>query len=105
MSGPIQETIKSKIQKAFDPDVLDVVNESQNHSVPKGSESHFKLICVSDKFKGKNRVQRQREVYEVLSDLLKDKVHALALHTFTPDEWTTASSRTLLSPQCMHKKV
>ena len=103
MSGPIEQDIKTRIQKAFDPDVLDLVNESHGHNVPKGSESHFKLVCVSDKFAGKNRVQRQREIYSVLSDIMKDKIHALALHTFTPDEWTAASERTLLSPQCSHK--
>src|SRR5689334_12023590 len=103
MPGPVELEIKKLIQKSFDPDILDVVNESQNHNVPKGSESHFKLVCVTSKFNGQSRVQRQREIYLVLGDLLKTKVHALALYTFTPEEWKTASARTLLSPQCMHK--
>ncbi len=103
MSGPFQSEITKLIQQAFDPEVLDVVNESQNHNVPKGSESHFKLVCVSSKFKDKNLVQRQRDVYAVLSDIMKNKIHALALHTFTPDEWKTASQKVLLSPRCIHK--
>ena len=42
-AGPVQTRITEKLTKTFDPVFLDVVNESYKHSVPKGSESHFKV--------------------------------------------------------------
>jgi stress-induced morphogen len=49
MSGPIEQKIRTKLENAFSPSYLDVINESYKHSVPKGSETHFK---VSSKFLG-----------------------------------------------------
>ena len=52
--GPIQSIIENKLSKFFSPSYLAVVNESYKHSVPKGSESHFKVcFCFSSIF-GKN---------------------------------------------------
>ena len=49
--GKIENIIKEILIKNFDPFVLSVVNESSMHNVPKGSESHFKVLIVSDDFK------------------------------------------------------
>ena len=42
-AGPVQVGIEHKLAAAFEPTHLDIVNESYKHSVPKGSESHFKV--------------------------------------------------------------
>ena len=49
----VQETIEKKVRESLDPVHLEVINESHMHSVPPGSESHFKVVVVSSKFEGK----------------------------------------------------
>jgi len=83
----IQQTITSKLEKALSPEHLEVINESHMHNVPEGSESHFKLVIVSDEFKHKMPVARHRMVNKVLAEELNGCVHALALHTLTMEEW------------------
>lgn len=41
--GPVEAAITAKLSAAFDPSHLHVLNESGNHNVPPGSESHFKV--------------------------------------------------------------
>lgn len=83
----IQTSIESKIARELSPRVLSVENESAMHNVPPGSESHFKVVVVADVFDGQRSVQRHQLVYRVLADELAGGVHALALHTYTPEEW------------------
>lgn len=47
---PIEGSIREKLTKDFTPYHLEIINESYMHSVPKGSETHFKVVIVSDKF-------------------------------------------------------
>ncbi len=82
----IQASIEQKLQSALAPAHLEVVNESHMHNVPPGSESHFKVIVVSAAFDGKMLVARHRMVNEILAEDLQ-RIHALALHTYTPEEW------------------
>src|SRR5690606_32180813 len=88
--GPmgIQTQIETKITKAFAPEFLRVINESDQHSVPPGSESHFRVELVSRQFTGKSRVQRSRQIYDLLSEELRTGVHALSLKLFSPAEWS-----------------
>ncbi len=88
MSHSIHHQIEELVKARFHPTHLELINESDMHSGPPGRESHFKLTVVSNHFQAQNRVVRSRSVYEVLGDLLKTKVHALALHLYTVDEWT-----------------
>ena len=62
---------------------LEVINESGNHNVAPGSESHFKVVLVAAEFEGQRLLARHRRVNGVLADELADSVHALALHTYT----------------------
>lgn len=80
-----QETITEKLNQAFSPEHLEVINESHMHSGP-NTESHFKVVIVSDEFKDKMLIARHRLVNKALEDDLKD-IHALALHTMTMEEW------------------
>lgn len=82
----MQQTIQAQIEKAYSPSHIEVINESHMHSVPPGSESHFKLVVVSDRFEGMRLVQRHQSIYKVLEETMK-LIHALALHTYTPEEW------------------
>ena len=95
-----ESIIIKKLEEAFSPDHLQVINESASHNVPKGSESHFKVILVSQEFEGKTAVKRHQLVYSVLAHELQSGVHALALHTYLPVEWKKQDS-VPSSPNCM----
>lgn len=101
----IQETITEKLNNAFSPEHLEVVNESYKHNVPEGSESHFKVTLVCDEFKGKMLVARHRLVNKALQDELNKNrseggIHALALHTMTMEEWFE-KGKSPDSPECL----
>ncbi|MFT4926122.1 MAG: BolA protein [Phenylobacterium sp.] len=97
----IQSTIEQKLQQAFSPSFLAVVNESNNHNVPAGSESHFKVTIACEEFAGKRLLQRHRAVNKVLSDELANHIHALALHTYTEQEWLAHNEQSPESPNCL----
>ncbi|MGM3174983.1 transcriptional regulator BolA [Dickeya lacustris] len=96
----IQETIESKLRAEFAPQHLDVINESHRHNVPAGSESHFKVVLVSERFCGERVIGRHRAVYQTLANELEGGVHALALHTYTPTEWQDLQRVAPASPPC-----
>lgn len=98
--NPVENQIHAKLSQGFQPIHLDVLNESYMHSVPPGSETHFKVTLVSPQFEGRRQVQRHQAIYACLADELKSGVHALALHTFSPAEWQ-ANNQVPLSPQCL----
>ena len=96
----IQSVIEQKLQTEFNPQQLEVTNESFMHNVPPGSETHFKVVLVSDAFAGKRPVARHQAVYKALAEELAGPVHALALHTYTGAEWQEAAQAAPDSPQC-----
>ena len=96
----LQKTIKSKISQSFAPSHLEVINESHMHNVPPGSESHFKLVVVSNTFVDKTLVQRHQAVNRVLAEELKGSIHALSMETHSATEWVERSGRTMDSPLC-----
>ena len=96
----VQQNIEEKIQASLAPTYLDVISESHMHSVPPGSESHFKLVIVSAEFENQSRLQRQRKVNEILARELKDDLHALSMETHTAQEWEQRGGKTLESPLC-----
>jgi len=96
----VKEQIEQKIQQGLSLTYIDVVNESDMHNVPPGSESHFKLTLVSAEFTGKNLLAQHRMINALLEDEFKI-IHALALHTYTPEEWVRKSGVSPDSPQCM----
>ncbi len=100
-SMTIESSIRTKITNEFKPEWLELENESSRHAVPAGSESHFRLVIVSTSFVGLSRVDRQRKVYDLLKDERAQGLHALALWTYTPEEWKKVEgSRDLSSPNC-----
>ncbi|MDH5764734.1 MAG: BolA/IbaG family iron-sulfur metabolism protein [Gammaproteobacteria bacterium] len=95
-----EDTIINKLQIALEPQHLEVINESHKHNVPPGSESHFKVIAVADVFTGKMLIARHRMINQALQDELQGSVHALSLHTLTPEEWSKLD-KAPESPPCM----
>ena len=97
----IQNKITEKLNIDFSPAYLTVENESYKHSVPEGSESHFKVVVVSDEFINKRLIQRHRAVNSCLADELANHIHALAIHTYTIEEWTKELGGAPDSPNCL----
>jgi BolA protein len=98
----VASVIEQKLLDAFQPPHLDVINESNNHNVPPGSESHFKVVIVAKAFEGERLIKRHRLVNAVLSEELAEKIHALALHTYTEKEWQEQyAANTPSSPNCL----
>lgn len=96
----IQTRIEDKLRSSLSPTVLEVTNESHMHNVPRGSETHFKVVIVSAEFEGKPLVSRHRLVYDALSEEMRGGVHALAITSKSPAEWED-SPVALKSPPCM----
>jgi BolA-like protein 1 len=86
-AGPIEVKIRECLQK-LNPKHLEVVNESYMHNVPKGSESHFKVLVVSEEFKGLQLIKRHRMVNGLVKEALQeDFVHALSIEAKAPEEF------------------
>ncbi|XP_078482680.1 MMS19 nucleotide excision repair protein homolog isoform X2 [Ciona intestinalis] len=96
-SDPILEKLKS----FYKPTYLEVVNESYKHSVPKGSESHFKVVVVSDIFDGQSHIQRHRGVNNLLKEELSGKIHALSIQAKTPSQWKASDQFVDSTPPCL----
>lgn len=93
-------SIHDKLVEALAPAALEIHDESHMHSVPKGAQSHFKVVVVADAFAGASLVARHRRVNEALAAELKQGLHALSIHAYTPAEWTARGGSVPASPPC-----
>ena len=96
----IKSIIEQKLEQTFNPEFLEVVNESFMHNVPEGSESHFKVTVVSNDFAEKRLIARHRLINQALAEEL-NTIHALAIHTLTPDEYFAKAGKVADSPECL----
>jgi BolA protein len=100
--GPRESRINQILNEKFSPLHLEVENESHMHSVPPGSETHFKVLIVSALFEGKSRIDRQREVNGALAEELKTGLHALTQRVLSPTEWEKQKAAlNFESPECL----
>jgi BolA protein len=86
-----QETIETRIRERLAPIHLEVIDDGAQHAGHAGAASgggHFSVLVVSESFEGKNRVARHRLVYDLLQDMMQGAIHALALRTVAPSEWS-----------------
>lgn len=83
------ERIRELVQDRLAPLRLEVHDESARHAGHAGAAGgagHFRLLVVSERFRGCSLVQRHRLVHDALASLLVNEIHALALTTKTPEE-------------------
>ena len=97
----VHESITTKLRTSFEPEHLEVINESSNHNVPKGAETHFKVIVIAGGFAGKPPLARHRLVNDVLAEELANGVHALSIIAKTPEQWAKAGGVVAPSPPCL----
>ncbi|XP_036756356.1 bolA-like protein 1 [Manis pentadactyla] len=98
--GPVETAIRTKLEQALNPEILELRNESGGHAVPPGSETHFRVVVVSSHFEGLSSLQRHRLVHAALSEELAGPVHALAIQARTPDQWRE-NPQLDTSPPCL----
>lgn len=96
----MQSTIDGLIRAALPVEHLEIDNESHKHGGP-GTQTHYKVVAVSEAFTGLGLVKRHQRLYEALREPLENGVHALALHTYTPQEWAKKQAQAPQSPDCM----
>jgi BolA protein len=91
----IEELIRERLSRLA-PDMLEVFDDSHEHAGHAGAKDgggHFQLVIVSREFAGKPAVARHRLVYEALGDLMPNRIHALAIRAYTPEEEMGTSAK------------
>jgi BolA protein len=85
----IAEGLTEDLRTALAAEHVEVRDQSARHRGHAGAleGGHFDAVIVSTRFEGLGPVERHRAVYAALGDLRERRVHALALQTYTPDEW------------------
>lgn len=86
----VAETMRRKLVAAFAPEEIAIEDQSTRHAGHAGArpegETHFRLRIVASAFAGMNRLERQRRIYDVLHDELREHVHALSVAAYAPGE-------------------
>ncbi len=89
MTG-VAEAMRIKLEAAFAPERLEVVDDSARHAghagARSGGESHFTVKITAAGFAGQGRLARQRQVYAALKEELAGQVHALSVQASAPGE-------------------
>ena len=89
-TGPVAAEIEQRLREALAPTRLAVINDSAKHRGHAGDdgsgESHFTVEIESPAFAGKSRLERQRAVNAALGELMRERVHALAIRARAPGE-------------------
>ncbi len=96
-----QQKIQRLLEENFSIKHIVLENESYMHSVPENSETHFKLVLVSNDFDGVRKVARHQKVYALTNPIMEEGLHALALHLYTVEEWATHNEHVPSSPNCL----
>jgi BolA protein len=89
-TGPVAAEIENRLRAALSPERLAVIDDSEKHRGHSGhdarGESHFTVEIEAAAFAGQSRVARQRMVNSALAELLRERVHALAIKARAPGE-------------------
>ena len=97
--------IEALVRANLNPLHLALENESSQHSVPLGSETHFKILVVSEVFQNISRVDRQRKIHELLNEEFNSGLHALTIRALTSEEWKKQASVDFVSPDCQGSRA
>ena len=83
------DRIQLLLEAAFEPESLQVEDDSHKHAGHEGAKSglgHFNVSIVSARFNGMNMLARHRAVYAALDDMMQTDIHALAIEAVASDE-------------------
>ena len=80
--------MRARLQ-SLTPVSVDIRDDSALHAGHEGAKSgggHYGLSIVAAAFSGKSLIQRHRLIYSALGDLMQQKIHALSIEAFSPEE-------------------
>jgi len=77
------EEVQQKIAQAIPDSTVEVQDMT-------GTRDHFQVLVISPQFTGKTMVEQHQMVYRALGEWMKEAIHALALKTYTPEQWKNA---------------
>lgn len=83
------ERIRAALEEALSPQSLHIEDQSHLHRGHPGARDgrgHFAVRIVADAFAGRNPLQRHRQVYEALGELMQTDIHALTIVAHAPGE-------------------
>jgi len=83
------QEIQNRLEAALNPETIQVEDEGHHHVGHEGAKDgrgHFRVLIVSDHFRGKSPIQRHRMVYRAMDELMQTDIHALAIDAYTPEE-------------------
>jgi BolA protein len=89
----LRQQLEDKLKRDSAAELPELVNESQRHSVPPGSETHWNVIIVSARFDDLSAVRRHQAIYHTLAHELHAGVHALTIKALTPAGWHDANAQ------------
>ncbi len=74
---------------SLNPSYLKIRDDSALHAGHAGNTggSHYTITIVSDAFNGLSLINRHREVYEAVGDLMTSDIHALSIVAKTSAEF------------------
>ena len=78
----IFDEIKEKINEKINPENIILVDNSYLHTKHKSFDSnkfHLKLIIKSKKLKNMDKIVAHKEIFAILKNEMKDKIHALEI--------------------------
>ncbi|MEM9622194.1 MAG: BolA/IbaG family iron-sulfur metabolism protein [Pseudomonadota bacterium] len=94
------ENLENQLADALELEHLEIIDESGNHNVPAGAQSHFKVIAVAQAFAEVTRIQRHRLINAAVQEEFAQGMHALAIHAYSPAEWQDRFGEAPMSPPC-----
>jgi stress-induced morphogen len=83
------EEIRSRLEKAFEPELLVVEDEGHlhvGHEGAKDGRGHFRINIVTSKFNDKSMIARHRAIYQEMGSLMETDIHALAIEAYASDD-------------------
>ncbi|HEV2228638.1 MAG TPA: BolA family protein [Steroidobacteraceae bacterium] len=84
---PVLAAMRAALERAFAPSALEIIDDGARHAGHAAAgRGHFRVLLVSDAFRGRSRLERHRMVYAALGSLLESSVHALNITARTADE-------------------
>ena len=88
--GRVTQAIRDKLTAAFQPERLEVIDDSARHAghagAREGGESHFNVVIVAEAFQGLSRVERHRQVNAAVRAAFDGGLHALSIRALAPGE-------------------
>lgn len=81
------ERIEQQLRAAFEPDELEVVDESHlhvGHAGARDGRGHFRVRIRASAFADQSLVKRHRMVYDALGEMMRTDIHALSIKALGP---------------------